>query len=280
MILPPESDDPLDAAIGGIKSQAVQETLRARAEGASPEDKARIMRLAQDIRAGQGGIGWPVVAVGVVGLGLLIWFLSRTSETSALTDVSAGRPILMLIVILTTVVFGGMMLNAALFGTASDDAAERFQRGREVFLVFSGICATVVGFYFGSGTVNAPSSVPPSLHAALGADGTISATIMGGAPPHTVTLLKDGESFPFVAAADDSSKFTLAVDPTVCPAGGAYQVTGAVVGTSTPLSVTFTEDELADTSWTACGTGDGEHSAVDEPAGELQSEEAPAPSPT
>lgn len=277
---PPEPEDPLDSAIGGIKSQAVQETLRARAEGATPEDKARIMRLAQDIKAGQGGIGWPVVAVGVVGLGLLIWFLSTTSETSALTDVSAGRPILMLIVILTTVVFGGMMLNAALFGAPSDDAAERFQRGREVFLVFSGICATVVGFYFGSGTVNAPAAGPPSLHASLAADGTITAMVMGGAPPHTVVLLKDGQRLPFAAAPGDSSRFTLAIHPTVCPAGGAYQVTGSVVGTATPLSVTFTEDELADTNWTACGASDGEVEAVDEPVEQLQSDDTLAAPPT
>src|SRR6478735_4835806 len=126
---PPETD-PLESAIGGIKSKAVQETLRERASGATDDDKLRILRLAQDIRAGQGGISWPVVAVCVAGLALLIWFLSTTNDASALTDVSAGRPILMLIVILTTVVFGGMMLNAALFGTASDDAAERLQRGR------------------------------------------------------------------------------------------------------------------------------------------------------
>lgn len=277
--MPPESDDPLDAAIGGIKSQAVQETLRARAEGASPEDKARIMRLAQDIRAGQGGLGWQVVAVGVAGLALLIWFLSRTSDTSALTDVSAGRPILMLIVILTTVVFGGMMLNAALFSAPVDDAAERFQRGREVFLVFSGICATVVGFYFGSGTVNAPAALPPSLHAALGSDGVITATVMGGAPPHSVSLLKDGQTFPFATAAGDTSKFTLAIDPTVCPAGGMYQVTGANAGAATPLSVTFSADELADTNWTECGQGDGGTEAVDEPV-QVEPGDTPAPSAT
>ncbi|HEY6815053.1 MAG TPA: hypothetical protein VI168_05900 [Croceibacterium sp.] len=275
--MPPQETDPLDAAIGGIKSKTVQETLRARASGATEDDKLRILRLAQDIRAGQGGISWPVVAVGVAGLALLIWFLSTTSDSSALTDVSAGRPILMLIVILTTVVFGGMMLNAALFGSPSDDAAERFQRGREVFLVFSGICATVVGFYFGSGTANAPRPGDASMHASLGADGTITATVVGGAPPHTVALLKDGESFPFTADADDSNKFTLAVDPALCPVDGNYQVTGTHA--YPPVAVTFSSDELASASWTQCGEGEGEAAEGDGGAAGEAGDEPPAETP-
>src|SRR5688572_30581475 len=181
--------DPIESAIGGIKSQAVQETLRAQASGATSEDeKAKVLRLAQDIRESQGGIGWVPVVVGGALVALLIWTLSRATGPSPLTDVATGRPILMLIVIATTVVFGGMMLNAALYGKTSVDSAQRFQRAREVFLVFSGICATVVGFYFGSGTATAPAPSAVSLNASLGQDGTITVMVAGGAPPYGVVL--------------------------------------------------------------------------------------------
>ena len=131
----------------------------------------------------QRGIGWPAAVIGGALLAFLIWTLSRAAGPSPLTDVATGRPILMLIVITTTVVFGGMMLNAALFGKTADDAAQRFQRAREVFLVFSGICATVVGFYFGSATTTAPALPAVSLNVSLGQDGTIAAVVAGGAPP-------------------------------------------------------------------------------------------------
>src|SRR5436190_10944833 len=108
--------DPIESAIGGIKSQAVKETLRAQASGASDDEKARILRLAQDIRDGQGGLGWPVLIIGAVLLAGLVWILSQATGSSPLTDVATGRPILMLIVITTTVVFAAMMLNAALYG--------------------------------------------------------------------------------------------------------------------------------------------------------------------
>ena len=219
-----------------------------------------------------------MVAVCAAGLALLIWFLSTTSDTSALTDVSAGRPIMMLIVILTPVVFGGMMLNAALFGSASDDAAESFQRGREVFLVFSGICATVVGFYFGSGR-STPRGLPSLAPRCAGSDGTITATVTGRAAAHRGLAQGRGRLLPFAAVADDGSKFTLTADQTVCPADGNYQVTGSTAGGYPPLAVTFSSDELANANWSACGAGDGDADAAEEPAAD-QAQETPAPSPS
>jgi hypothetical protein len=266
--------DPVESAIGGIKSQAVQETLRAQASGASDDEKARILRLAQDIRDGQGGLGWPVLIIGAVLLAGLVWILSQATGSSPLTDVATGRPILMLIVITTTVVFGAMMLNAALYGQASDDAAQRFQRAREVFLVFSGICATVVGFYFGSATTaQAPSAV--SLNASLGQDGIITATLAGGAPPYAVTLAQDGETVPFVAVKGDSSQFTLAVSKTVCPANGNYRVTGANGAAYPPVAVSFTTEQLVAAGWSAaCGSGAGGEDAVEGTATEPAEETA------
>jgi hypothetical protein len=211
--------------------------------------------LAQHIAASQSStLGWALLIIGTVLIAALVWGVFKAKPGSPLIDVAAGRPILMLIVITATVAFGGMLVFMSLFGNERSDFEMRFQKGREVFLVFSGICATVVGFYFGSGTVSQEAQPKVSVSASLDADGGITASVAGGSPPYAMILMKDGKGLNFVPG-DDGATFTLDPNDTDCPADGMYKVTG-LDGTSYPETpVSFSAAELNAAGWTAC-TGD------------------------
>jgi hypothetical protein len=85
--------------------------------------------------------------------------------------------------ILSTITFGGALLLGALF-SAEGTFDERFRRAREIFLVFSGIFGTVLGFYFGAGESRAPQLGV----AAMRSDATIVAFVTGGTSPYKVTV--------------------------------------------------------------------------------------------
>ena len=56
--------------------------------------------------------------------------------------------------------FGGALLFGALFSSeGGQELTDRFRHAREIFLVFSGIFGTVVGFYFGAGDTHTPVQV-------------------------------------------------------------------------------------------------------------------------
>ena len=95
--------------------------------------------------AGQGMLALVFLAI--------MWFIYQYSGQigfDTFSTIKGTRPILVVAIIVSTIVFGGSLLIGSLF---SSDAPfeDRFKHAREVFLVFSGIFGTVIGFYFGAG---------------------------------------------------------------------------------------------------------------------------------
>ncbi|MDM0022101.1 hypothetical protein [Variovorax saccharolyticus] len=141
--------------------------------------------VAKESKLGMMG-GMAGVAAVIIGTTLLLWtFVSRSSGGSLL-NIDGVRPIITFAAIISTVGFGGSLVFAALF--ASDANFEtRFRTAREIFLVFSSVFATVVGFHFAGGTgVPPPTPVPLTVTEMKDVGGTIYLSINGGTPPYTV----------------------------------------------------------------------------------------------
>jgi hypothetical protein len=131
-------------------------------------------------------------AVGAViwGTGYLLLLFIRGSPAGSLATVDGVRPILTFAAIISTVGFGGGLVFAALF--ANDANFEtRFRTAREIFLVFSSVFATVVGFHFGIGAASPPAA-PISIVRMHEMDGKLYLSIDGGTPPYTVEADFDG----------------------------------------------------------------------------------------
>jgi hypothetical protein len=131
---------------------------------------------------------WPYVGMGVLALvflglaGFVIYYVSGAGG-ARLATIEGTRPLLVIAAIISTITFGGALLLGSLF-SSEGSFEERFRRAREIFLVFSGIFGTVLGFYFGAGESKGPQlSIAATLE-----DTTVIAYATGGTPSYKVTV--------------------------------------------------------------------------------------------
>jgi hypothetical protein len=133
-----------------------------------------------------------LVAVVVGGIAVTLWTFVSNATPGSLSTIDGARPIITLAAIISTVGFGASLVLAALF--ASDANFEtRFRTAREIFLVFSGVFATVVGFHFGAGqSPTAGQTAPVSISRMSVQGGKLNVFIEGGVPPYVVEAEFDG----------------------------------------------------------------------------------------
>lgn len=118
--------------------------------------------------------------------GGFIWFLysyGKAVGLESLGTIEGTRPLLVIGAILSTIVFGGSLLIGSLFSNEGS-FEDRFRHAREVFLVFSGIFGTVIGFYFGAGD-RKPEALSVSQQVN---DSVLAAHAVGGTGPYKITL--------------------------------------------------------------------------------------------
>ena len=115
----------------------------------------------------------------------LAWFLYSYAAGvgyAKLGTIEGTRPLLVVAAIMSTIAFGGALLFGSLF-SSEGTFEERFRHAREIFLVFSGVFGTVLGFYFGAGEgKNASMAVSATRQEA-----TVVAYVSGGTPPYKIT---------------------------------------------------------------------------------------------
>lgn len=234
----------VETAIAGVKSEALRDQLRA--EG----DPSKALAMAQEIRATQGVVSWHMAFIIGGFILALVGILAIIPTETVLTDAAASRPILMLIVILTTSVFGGALINGAIFKSVDKD---KFANGREIFLFFSGISATVIGFYFGSATTEDARSDAPTVSAAIEENGVLAFRLIGGQAPSTVRLISNAKSLAMKVDPADTHRFTVAANTDLCPANGSFEVSGGFGGqVKKSFPISLSREELAMNKWTAC----------------------------
>jgi|SRR6185369_1195722 len=146
-----------------------------------------------------GGYGWLVSYV--------IWGLHGAYS------VEGTRLLLVLTLTIAMFGFGGLLIFSALFPSKEGGPIQdRFRLAREIFLVFSGIFGTIIGFYFGtSDTENKGASLAIEVGYT---DGQVTAAITGGAEPFIGIITKKGESGGEMMTAN---KRTLSYSATPCP---------------------------------------------------------------
>lgn len=172
-----------DTAVTANKSDEAEKIAKQIDEIAEPASQ-----VAAQISETRMQTTWSFVGMGVLGLVFvgLAWFLVHyVSEVGfvKLSTIEGTRPLLVIAAIVSTIAFGGALLVGSLF-SSEGSFEDRFRHSREIFLVFSGIFGTVIGFYFGAGDSKGPQ---------LGVDATLEeATVVayatGGTPPYKVTI--------------------------------------------------------------------------------------------
>ncbi len=116
----------------------------------------------------------------------LVVFMSAYASSvgyAKLATIDGTRPLLVVAAIMSTIAFGGALMFGALF-SSDGTFEERFRHAREIFLVFSGIFGTIMGFYFGAGETRGSGL---ALSATV-QEATVVAYVSGGTPPYKVTI--------------------------------------------------------------------------------------------
>ncbi|WP_089723900.1 hypothetical protein [Candidatus Thiosymbion oneisti] len=131
---------------------------------------------------------WPYIGMGVLfvvffGLAAFVTIYIWKSGAGILLTINGTRPLLVIAAILSTITFGGTLIVAPLF-SSEGTFDERFRRAREIFLVFSGVFGTVIGFYFGAND----SQEEKLIVSAMLEDDTVVAYATGGVPPYSINL--------------------------------------------------------------------------------------------
>jgi hypothetical protein len=197
--LVPES---LRASIKARFDTAVQKYQNAAAGAADKEDLAiEIVGIRRDVEAAGAGDGearewsdfskWAIGAA-VFGIFLMFFLYFRYLPADKYASIEGTRPILVFTLIISMLAFGGLMIAAALYGRRRtvEDLQNRFRLAREIFLVFSGIFGTIIGFYFGAADDHSVSGAP-KVEVAF-AEGQLTAAVTEGAEPFIgIITLKD-----------------------------------------------------------------------------------------
>lgn len=156
-----------------------------------------------------------IVALGYIGLVLyILWDLHGTYS------VESTRLLLVLTLTIAMFGFGGLLIIRALFVEKEPDKfTDRFRLAREIFLVFSGIFGTIIGFYFGTSETE-DKGASPAVEIAY-TDGQVTAAVTGGAEPFIGIITKKDEAGGEMMTA---SQRTLTYSATPCPEGASVLV--------------------------------------------------------
>ncbi|MET0294259.1 MAG: hypothetical protein ABW042_04525 [Phenylobacterium sp.] len=267
-----------------FEAQAAKQNLEA--PPSAEDERARAELLAETQReANQDGRMWLtsiglISGVTIAGLLLILAIIFGKLSFEEMVDPRMARPVIMLAMIVAMLGFGAFLIFRPMLMTEpAEQVEQKFRLAREVFLIFSGIFATVVGFYFGAleGGDSDDMSQAATVAVALDHRG-IAATLAGGPPPYTAALvMPDGSRHDFVADPDNASRLILAPGSAgaVCPEGGVLEASSGGVAV-TPVPLPFDAKQLGETGWEACGEPAAEPAAA-EPAGESEEPAAAAP---
>jgi len=149
--------------------------------------------------------------------------------------------------------FGGLLMVRTLYSADNvEEMRERFRNAREVFLVFSGIFGSIIGFYFGTANSGTAADPPTVAGLTVGEDGTVVATIVNGRAPFSGRIrLQSGDDFA-LAPSDAVNQLSVRLDKAkYCPAGA---IVTATDGDHRQISanVQQTQAQLLQRGWVTC----------------------------
>ncbi|MET0251672.1 MAG: SprB repeat-containing protein [Novosphingobium sp.] len=225
---------------GGEAGMTEREALLATSQSIAEGENARWIK----------SILWISVVAIVALTGLIAYLYSRMSPEQLLGN-AAARPVIMLAMIVAMLGFGGFLIvRSLLMEGAAEEIEAKFRMGREIFLVYSGIFATVVGFYFGALDADNERPKGVALTTSLSADGTIVADVTGGTPPYAMVLVgRDGKRVSLAADADDPARFLITPSTGVCAAEGQFEISGNNEAAYPPVTISYPVELLRSNGW-------------------------------
>jgi len=202
--------------------------------GATAEEQAevvaRLRQLQRDAevaaRMGPWSHFWQTLVFVIVGayfLGIYAYLYGLGSPLYA--GIEATRSVLVFTLSLAMLGFGGLLMVRTLYSTDEPGRMrERFRNAREVFLAFSGIFGSIIGFYFGTAS-GSPADPPTVAGISVGRDGTVVATISKGRAPFTGRIRLLGGDDLALASTAVPNQLSVQLDPSRdCPAGASVTV--------------------------------------------------------
>lgn len=136
-----------------------------------------------------------LIAIAAFIVGFIAWYI-RSRGIENLSSLESIRPVLVFTLIISTITFGGALVFGALY-SEGETLEVRFRHAREIFLVFSGIFGTVIGFYFGAGESKGLQQQQALDVIADMVETTLKGHVIGGTPPYKVTLTYGSQTLPY-----------------------------------------------------------------------------------
>jgi hypothetical protein len=202
---------PIEAKIEQLAARA-QQALGAQ-QGGGEEDAATGPFLTN------AGFGL-VVGIVILSFGFVFYYFWEIGGEN-FTSPESIRPLLVLTLIIAMLGFGGLLMVRALFAPYQGaQLQERFRLGREVFLVFSGIFGTIIGFYFGAEDDERGGA--PTVAIAF-ENGRVTAAVAEGVEPFLGIFTPRDQTGGRVMDADDRV-LSYAVEGGACPDGATVVV--------------------------------------------------------
>jgi hypothetical protein len=160
----------------------------------------------------------------LIGLAILLyvaslWLYFYGIGAGRYDTIESTRPVLVFTLIVAMLGFGGVLIFRSLFAP-DDDLGKRFAHAREIFLIFSGIFGTIIGFYFGA--ADEDNATPPSLSEPIYESGRITVEIDGGVAPFISLLTIESRPEYSQVRQGDLRALSFAVAP--CPTDASITV--------------------------------------------------------
>ncbi len=221
------------------------------------EVAARLSQLRRDAEIAAQVSLWSAFSMGLVITILVVFFGGMFLYLNGMRPgpywtIEATRPLIVFTLIVAMLSFGGLLIVRALFANEEDQQLQtRFRHAREVFLVFSGVFSTVIGFYFGTGAGSATTDPPTLAPATIARTGVVSVVVNKGRAPYggNIRLLGEDEGRPFAVVGNTLS---IPLDPrNECPAGARITVSDSE-SRAVEQKIEQTAPQLAQLGWTAC----------------------------
>jgi hypothetical protein len=201
-----------------------------------------------------------LLLAGLVVVGLLAWGLSSTRFLAAIADFNQIRGIITFIfAVLASAII--VITTVAIF-FVDDKYLGRIDKARDLLTVVVGILGTIIGFYFGAGTVagdnanskGASSSSAFAITQTIGNKGAILVTITGAQAPFKAAVKGDKDRIPLAADLNDPNRLLLSInDALPCPAGVTLFVLDKDEKDIGSGLISLGRDELKAAGWSKCG---------------------------
>jgi len=194
----------------------------------------------------QRGLPW-LIGLAIALYVVTLWAYFYGIGADRYGTIEATRPVLVFTLIVAMLGFGGLLIFFSLF--ARTQLGQNFSKAREIFLVFSGIFGTIIGFYFGAADEEAVAKAM-TLTVSVAEGRQLSVAVEGGSGPFIGTITLPNQSAGTAVTSNERSlRFDIA--EAACPAEARIVIFDGRGGRG-EAKVEQAREALSTAGWTGC----------------------------